>query len=63
MKNLIFNLLLLFVIAPTALVAQPLISVAELVKIQKNPDLVIVSAGTDAEYAKAHITNAVQNSW
>lgn len=59
MKKLVFNLLALFILAPAALMAQPLISVAELVKIQKNPDLVIVSAGTEAEYAKAHITNAV----
>ncbi len=59
MKKQIFKLIVLFVFAPVFLVAQPLINVADLVKIQKNPDLVIISAGTDAEYAKAHITNAV----
>lgn len=59
MKKIILNLLALLILAPAALVAQPLISVADLLKIQKNPDLIIVSAGTEAEYAKAHIANAL----
>lgn len=46
-------------IATLGTMAQDLIKVDDLVKIQKEAGLVIISAGTDAEYAKAHITNAV----
>lgn len=42
-----------------AINAQDLISVADLAKIQKDANVVIVSAGTDAEYSKSHITGAV----
>jgi len=42
-----------------AINAQDLITVAELAKIQKDANVVIVSAGTDAEYGKSHITGAV----
>lgn len=41
------------------LAAQDLITVDNLVKDLKNPNLVIISAGTDAEYNKAHITGAI----
>lgn len=40
-------------------VSQDLISVDNLVKDMKNTNLVIISAGTEAEYNKAHITGAI----
>jgi thiosulfate/3-mercaptopyruvate sulfurtransferase len=55
-RNILFVLALLFT---TSLMAQDIIKVDDLVKIQKEAGLVIISAGTDAEYTKAHITNAI----
>ncbi len=46
-------------VSMVAINAQDLITVADLVKIQKDANVVIVSAGTDAEYSKSHITGAV----
>ena len=45
------------------LVAQDLISAADLAKETKNPDYVIVAADLETEYAKVHITNAVNISY
>lgn len=39
--------------------AQYLISVDNLIKELKNTNLIIIACGTDAEYAKAHITGAI----
>jgi thiosulfate/3-mercaptopyruvate sulfurtransferase len=39
--------------------AQDLIKVDELVKNLKNPNLIVISGGTDTEYNKAHITGSI----
>lgn len=43
--------------------AQDLISVADLAKDLKNPELVVLSAELETEYAKVHITNSVNVSY
>jgi thiosulfate/3-mercaptopyruvate sulfurtransferase len=58
MKKLFLMAVVAFV-SMVAINAQDLITVADLVKIQKDANVVIVSAGTDAEYSKSHITGAV----
>jgi len=59
MKKILFvNLLLLFVVAGQ-LVAQDLISVADLKKNLTNKDLVIIDARKDAEYKEMHIKGAI----
>jgi thiosulfate/3-mercaptopyruvate sulfurtransferase len=58
MKRITF-ILSAMIIAMGSLFAQDLISVENLAKDMKNPNLVIVSAGTAAEYAKVHIVGAI----
>lgn len=58
MKKL-FLLAIVAFVSIFAVNAQDLISVADLAKIQKDANVVIVSAGTDAEYSKSHITGAL----
>ncbi len=55
-KNIFFLGLILFV--ASAIKAQDVISVAELTKISKNADVIIVFAGAEEDY-KVHITGAV----
>jgi thiosulfate/3-mercaptopyruvate sulfurtransferase len=59
MKNLISIIVILIASSFAMLSAQDLITVDNLVKDLKNPNLVVISAGTDAEYNKAHITGAI----
>jgi len=59
MKKTISLFAVLIISAINILSAQDLITVDNLVKDLKNPNLVIISAGTDAEYNKAHITGAI----
>lgn len=56
-KVLVTYLALLF--AGISIQAQDLIKVDELVKNLKNPNLIVISGGTDTEYNKAHITGSV----
>lgn len=58
MKKLFLMAVVAFV-SMFAVNAQDLITVAELAKIQKDANVVVVSAGTEAEYSKSHITGAV----
>lgn len=58
MKISKITLLGLFLILATAISAQDVISVADLAKISKNSDVVIISAGADDSY-KVHITGAL----
>ncbi|HAQ38308.1 MAG TPA: hypothetical protein DCQ58_07340 [Saprospirales bacterium] len=58
MKKLFLMAVVAF-ISMFAVNAQDLITVAELAKIQKDANVVIVSAGTEAEYSKSHITGSV----
>ncbi len=52
-------MLVLFTSTLGALLAQDVVSVEDLTKNLKNKDLVIISAGTEAEYAKVHIAGAI----
>lgn len=64
MKKYIFILILVMAWASTFKVAaQVLISANDLAAQQKNANYIIVSAELDTEYAKVHITNAVNVSY
>ncbi|MDP2422715.1 MAG: sulfurtransferase [Bacteroidales bacterium] len=52
-------LLLAYALTLSPLFAQDLISVEDLAKGLQNTSLVIISAGTEAEYAKVHISGAI----
>jgi thiosulfate/3-mercaptopyruvate sulfurtransferase len=56
-KNILIGAILFF--GFSNVIAQDLISVDALLKEEKNPSLVILSAETDTEYNKVHIRNAV----
>ena len=58
--NLTLGLILAFVLGSFA---QDLISVADLAKELKNPDYIVVSGEIETEYAKVHITGAVNVSY
>jgi len=58
--NLTLGLILAFVLGSFA---QDLISVADLAKELKNPDYIVVSGEIETEYAKVHITGAVNISY
>ena len=62
MKKILFIAFILGSIFTNA-VAQDLITAADLAKEMKNPNYVIVSADLETEYAKVHITNAVNVSY
>ncbi|KAF0129824.1 MAG: thiosulfate/3-mercaptopyruvate sulfurtransferase [Bacteroidetes bacterium] len=58
--NITLGLILAFVLGSFA---QDLISVADLAKELKNPDYIVVSGEIETEYAKVHITGAVNVSY
>lgn len=58
--NITLGLILVFVLGSFA---QDLISVADLAKELKNPDYIVVSGEIETEYAKVHITGAVNVSY
>jgi thiosulfate/3-mercaptopyruvate sulfurtransferase len=58
MKKMFISILVFFVLAMTG-IAQDLISVADLSAKLKDPNFVVVSAEVETEYAKVHITDAV----
>lgn len=62
MKKIVLFSIILFVFSSLSM-AQDLISVADLTKEMKNPEYIIVSAELETEYAKVHITNAVNISY
>lgn len=62
MKKILLFSIILFVFSSLS-IAQDLISVADLTKEMKNPEYIIVSAELETEYAKVHITNAVNISY
>lgn len=63
MKKISLILLPFFFFIFGNLLAQDLISVNDLAKELKNPDYVVVSAEIETEYAKVHITGAVNISY
>ena len=62
MKKVFISILVFFVLAMTG-IAQDLISVADLTAKLKDPNFVVVSAEVETEYAKVHITDAVNVSY
>ena len=58
MKKLLFSFIALCSLAMAG-IAQDLISVADLSAKLKDPNFVVVSAEVETEYAKVHITDAV----
>lgn len=59
MKNINILLAVLFLISANIVSAQDLVSANDLAKLMKDNNVVIVSARTEADYKKVHITGAV----